>query len=166
MDLFEEWIDELYAPAQAFTAEHLAETIADEQISQVVEITINIPKDKMQLLQHIDLYKDIWSYFKKQYKGYDDKYVIEYCKSGQPHLHGYMTIDLNSNVINYPTEELLKMLAKTIYLILPRKYYKQLNNAHINEYFKLFKAPAVTLNLKNLLYKNWCDYIEKNAPKQ
>lgn len=153
--------------AQSLADEHLAvvQTNNHEKLYQVVEITLNIRQDKMSLLQHISAYKELWRIFKDEYKGRDDKYYIEYCKSGQPHLHGYMTIELHQNVFFYSTTELLKMLAKTFYLNLPRKYYKQLANAKINEVWKMFKAPAVTLNLKNFLYKNWEEYIEKNAVK-
>lgn len=128
----------------------------------VLEVTINIKQDRMSLLEHLEVYKSLWNDVKKEYDG-DGIYFVEYCSSGQAHIHGYLEVYVLPEIINYDTSELLRMFARSYFLKLPRKYFKQFANAKINEYFKLIKTPAVTINIKNILCSNWQDYITKNA---
>lgn len=130
-----------------------------------VELTINIKQDKMTMIEHIDVYKELFENLKAEYNATAGAYEIEYCKSGQLHIHGWMDINLHINVYQYDTSEILRMIAKSIFIKLPKKYYKQYAKADVNETIKRFKSPAVVLNLKNLLSRQWVEYIEKNASK-
>lgn len=138
--------------------------LAKEVFQYVYEITINYPIDQMSMAQHIQSYKYIWEELKKVYKVTRDSYFIEYCKSGQAHLHGYIEIEYPANAFKYEDEHFLKDVAKTIFKKLPKKYYKQFHNAKIIPYYRQLKTPALLLNLKNILETNWVNYIKKNAP--
>ena len=56
--------------------EHLAETTVE-----TLEITINFPQSGMTLLEHIQVYKDLWQELKAEFKPIKDLYFIEYCKT-------------------------------------------------------------------------------------
>lgn len=131
--------------------------------SQTMELTINVKQDKMTLIEHIDCYRKIWAHLEETFncKSY---YVIEYCKSGQAHTHGFLAVQLHINTYNYSDKNIAEMVVKPIYKMLPKKYYLQFTKKHTwhNEY-RRWKAPAVCLNIKNAIYKNWIDYCNKNA---
>lgn len=142
---------------------------APEYLAVVVELTINLPSNskdlkQLNLLQKTNILKEIFQNFKEEYKATSGSHEIEYCKTGEPHLHGFLETQLHPNVYSYETSELLRMFAKSIFLKLPKSIYKQFAKADINEYLKRFKSPAVCLNLKNILSHGWTDYMQKNAP--
>lgn len=134
----------------------------------VIELTIALPQKiptyrNMSLIEKIQVYKDLYNNYKAEYKATDGCYEIEYHDNGQPHLHGWLSVRLHPNTYQYDTEELLRMFAKSIFLQLPRSCYKQFAKADVNAHLKRFKSPAVTLNLKHVLAKEWVNYINKNV---
>lgn len=147
--------------AQGLAPEHLAATT-----DLTYEITINIPQKKLSIQQHSEVYKNTWEHLKKVYKSVADGYHIEECVSRQFHIHGYLTVQYPVSILNYDEEVILRGLAREIYKILPKVYYKQLANLKYNAHLKRLKGPAVCLNLKEVLHKNWENYITKNASKK
>lgn len=164
-DFFIKWIDEIYATtAQGLAPEHLADYT--EGLTYTYEITVNIPQKRMTLLQHIEVYKNIWAHLVKLYNTNDHLYFVEYCKSGNAHIHGYLRVTYPENALSIDDEHFVKDIAKQIYLNLPKTYYKQFTQKHVYfPYYRLFKAAAVCINMKNYLHTNWTKYIEKNALK-
>lgn len=160
--VFKEYIDECYGVAQGFTPEHLAATI-DDKYYEVFEITINFPQEKMSLLQHLDCYRTIWEGLCKYYRPRNQTYFVEYCASKQAHIHGYMEIGYLPGFQDISDEIIMKEFARRIYLMLPKKYWKQYAKMEYRELIRRLKGPAVCLNLKNLLGQGWTNYIEKNA---
>lgn len=152
-------------PKAELNNEHLAETTVE-----TLEITINFPQSGMTLLEHIQVYKDLWQELKTEFKPIKDLYFIEYCKTGQAHIHGYLQVNVHANTYSlcqFDDSLLLKMFVKPIFKNLPKKYWIQYTKKHtIDNYLRRFKSPAVCLNLKNYLSTNWVDYISKNAPKK
>lgn len=160
-EVFIQYIDEVYA-AQGLAPEHLAVNTEDYVVTY--ELTINFPRKKLSILEHIECYKSIWAHLKKIYNTEDALYFIEYCKSGDAHLHGYLRIKYPINAYSISDEHFLKDVAKQIYLMLPKVYWKQYTkNLVFNEYYRRVKAPAVCINMKNYLSTNWVNYIKKNA---
>lgn len=146
--------------AQDLASEHLAELCFS------VEITINIPpkvQAKLTLVEQISMYRNLFESLKLEYNAPRGTNTIEYCKSGYPHLHGWIDIKLPANVYQYDDREILRMIAKSIYLKLPKCLYKQFANAIIDGNFRRLKTPLLCLNLKNVLSQEWVNYIQKNA---
>lgn len=144
--------------AQALAAEHL--------VSIRIAVTINIPpnsKDykRLDVPAKVNMYKELWRTLCIEYETYRDDYVIEYCKSGEPHLHGTLFFRMHPNIVTYPDREVLRMVAKSIFMKLPRSAYKQFANAKINEYFNIFNTPAVCLKMPQVLSEGWSDYMKK-----
>lgn len=170
IEMTDEWatFDEIFGinsgAAQALAAEHLADTT--DYFSNTYEITINIKQDKMSKLEHLQVYKDIWAHLLKQYNVVNHSYHVEKCESQQFHIHGYMTVKHHINSYCYEDSFFLRAFAKQIFLILPRKYWKQYINAKYDGALRRLKCPAVCLNLKNVISQNWTNYIEKNAQKK
>lgn len=144
-------------PRRAEAPEHLA------VMQQYYEVTINIKQDKMTLLEHINVYKNVWAHLKNIYNIKEDLYFIEYCKSGQPHLHGYVRISYPINAMQIDDEHFLRDISKTVFKLLPKKYWKQHVNAKYFPSMAKLISPALCLNMKNYLSTNWVDYIKKNA---
>lgn len=150
-----------------FTSEG-AQSLADEQYAVVVEITISYPQKckyykTLTLQQKINCYIELFNNLKAEYNATSGEYCIEYHVNKEPHLHGHIEVNLPANTFNYSTSEMLRMFAKSIYLKLPKSCYKQFAKADINEYLKRFKAPAVCLNIKNVLKKEWVNYCNKET---
>lgn len=146
--------------------EHLAEPL----ISYNIEITIALPQNckdyrYLPLLDKIKSYANVFENIKAEYRAQSGFYTIEYHANGEPHLHGYLDIQLHVNTFTYDIEDILKMIARSIFLKLPKVLFKQFAKADVNPYLKRFKSPAVCLNIKNVLQKEWVDYINKNALK-
>lgn len=132
-----------------------------------LEITINLPisvfSKKIELIDKINLYKNLFEELKKEYNVKSASYEIEYCKSGEPHMHAYIECFLHSNFMFYEDEHILKMFAKSIFKKLPKKIYIQLSRAKIDAPIRRLKTAALCLNLKNIISQNWENYIKKNA---
>lgn len=147
--------------AQDLASEHLADTT----VEYTYEITLNIKQEKLTLLEHITAYKNVWAHLISCYKPLGNLYFIEYCKSGQAHLHGYLTIAYPSNSLFISDEHFLRDLSRQVFLLLPKKYWRQhVGSRYLSNYRKLV-SPALCLNMKNYLSTNWLNYIEKNAQK-
>lgn len=160
-----EQFDEIFGLPQALAAEDLA---ALYTIS--IELTIALPQNcrqyrELTLLEKVNCYHKLWNHFKKEYKASKGSYTIEYHRNGNPHLHGYLEVNLHPNMYHYDTAHILRMFAKTLFLEMPKSLYKQYTKADVNEYLRRFKSPAVTLNLKEYIHKNWVNYCNKNAAK-
>lgn len=159
MKAFEDYIDEVYGVTED-SADQNDRALGSHTV--VYEITINYPAPELYLLEHIQTYKDLWAQIKSEYDSYNDYYVIEYCKTGQPHLHGYMSMDYNIKTMAFEDELFLEALFKSILKKLPKKLFKMNMNKRIyNPGFRRLKSPAICLNMKNLLSHNWENYIEK-----
>lgn len=156
---------------QAFTAEDLAEICLknkarDETESYTLELTINCPPSakeykKLSLLAKIEYYKALFDAFCKEHNAGQSQYIIEYCRSGNPHLHAYVNVKIPSKIMFAGTEELLRMFARFIFLQLPRTCFKQFATAKIDERLKVFTSPAVHINMKDYLSQGWVDYMNK-----
>jgi len=150
-----------------------AQSLADEQFAEplvnskyVIELTLNMP-------YHIPFFKKKTIDQKKHYliilflnlcceynsKCY--KYVIEYCVSGEPHLHAFMETELSSKLWTYGITEILRMFAKSIFMKLPKSMYKQFASAEILHHIQRFRCPAMCINLKDNFDDGWKNYIEK-----
>lgn len=148
--------------AQELASEHLA-----DHFDINIEMTINLPITAWKhatLIQKVETLKSLHRDLLAEYNSTTGAYTIEYCKSGEPHIHAYMNIKLHYNFYQYGNEEILKMFAKSIFLKLPKKLYKQFSKAEVNTHLNRFRSPAVVLNIKNVLSKGWVDYMYKNAP--
>lgn len=137
-------------------------------VSLHLAVTINLPirnKDYkfLSLLEKIEIYKKLFNSLILEYNAKHSQYTIEYTQRGEPHLHGTLEIQVLPEVLSYDTKEILRMVAKTLFLQLPRSIYKQWANAKINEYFGIFDSPAVYLKLPKVLSQGWTEYITKDA---
>lgn len=142
----------------------LGSNIANEYYKQIMEITINVPQGNMSLVEHTRMYNELWNHIKTSWKSTKDLYFVEYCKSGQAHIHGFVEFELHQNTPLDSDEALLREFNKGILKKLPLKLYKlNIKKQHINVYFRSLKCPAVCLNLKNTLDTNWENYMRKNA---
>jgi len=140
-------------------------TEEQDTFTQVYEITLNV-NENIDLPSHITLYKTVWAQVLKAYKCVKNLYYIEYCKSGQPHLHGYIEIEYHVNSLKYDDEHFIRDLARTIFLSLPKRLWKQFKNKFvINNHLRRGKSAALCLNMKNFIHTNWDRYIKKNAPQ-
>lgn len=144
----------------------LGRTIDDNYRSEkaTVEITINVPRYKaykqMPLCGQMQVYRDLWEVVKQSIPSNKkiDRFEIEYCKDGYPHLHGYLSYhDLTTH---YP-EGLVMDIVRAIYKKLPRNYYKQIADNPYNNALDRFKSPAVCINYKHILQDNWTSYMSK-----
>jgi len=136
-----------------------------KKFTQLYEITINFPS-KQSTAIHVQAYKMIWQELIKKYIITKDLYYIEYCKSGQPHLHGYLEIEYPINALKIDDELMIRDISVNIFKMLPKTLWKQYKNkAKYNQYFRQLKCPALCINMKNLLSSNWTEYIQKNAHK-
>lgn len=159
---FINYIDESYG---SIAPQELASEDLAEPLEYTYEITVNFPQKKLTTFEHIECYKDIWQNLMFDYKVSRSEMHIEYCKSGQAHLHGYVTIAYHPNAIKYDDEHFLKDLAKFFYKLLPKVYYKQFALMSYDAHLRRLKAPAVCINMKNCIHLNWETYINKNACK-
>lgn len=131
--------------------------------TQTYEITVNFKQDKMTIVEHLDAYRNIWDHLKKQFRVVKDCYHVEKCESKQLHIHGYMTIEHHMNSYCYEDSLKVRAIAKQIFLILPRKYWKQFINARYDASIQRLKCPAVCISMKEILHNNWQNYMTKNA---
>lgn len=163
---FEEFIDSIYSKAEG-NPEHLADSIDDkykETFKQVFEITINLNEKDLHLLQYIELYKDLFETLKFQRAVTRGSYEIEYCKSGLPHLHGFLEIEYpySQTFLNISDECLLNDFIRPMFLKLPKRYWIQYTRKHtFKEHFRQWKSAAVCINLKNILSSGWVEYMKK-----
>lgn len=168
MDILDDVFDLCLSKTQGVAPEYLAvvESI-DDQFKVCLELTISYPQNnkeyqKLELLEKIECYRNLFNNFKRVCGATAGTYEIEYHKNGNPHMHGFVECYIPINIIHYPIQEVLRMFAKNIFLMLPKATYKQFANAEINPYFKRFKSPAVCINLKeNILQHGWKNYMEK-----
>lgn len=134
-------------------------------VSICLAITINLKYEK-EYVQMLDTYKELWRNIAAEYKAINSHYVVEKCKSGAPHIHGTMKIRIPAKAYyEYPDEEILRMIAKSIFLKLPKKYYKQFGRAKIDTFFRTYDTPAVYIKMPYILSSGWEEYKQKNAPK-
>jgi len=155
--IFEDWIDEVYS--KDAESQHSS---TGQFHSYTFEITINYPAPELSLIEHIQSYKDLWAQILNEYNGYNDLYEIEFCRSGQAHLHGTMAINLPLNTLLIEDEHILDMMLVSILKKLPIRLWKtNKRKRNYNPGFRMIKTPAVCLNLKNVLASNWKKYIEK-----
>lgn len=141
------------------SSEDLAETI-----ERVYEITVNIPKKYYDDFEMTDVYKTIWEKIAKEYKSVKYRYVLEYCKTGQLHTHGYLTVNHPANNYYFIDDEIrLKGLWLSIMKLIDKRLFKINNNKYIykKEYDKCY-SPAICINAKNVLSEKWVGYIQKN----
>lgn len=143
--------------AQSFTDEHSAE----DQNRRVLEITINIPRNKQfrsaSETERLEMYMSLWKVIKETFMGqYSDQYTIEYCQDGMPHIHGYICL-----YTNLCDQCIVETLCKRIFKHLPRTAWKQMEQNPFNPFFKRFKSPAVVINCKEVLHANWIQYMHK-----
>lgn len=150
-------------PAQAPAAEALAEPRFN--YNSTLEITMNHPRDRawklLSIPTKVQVYKTLWNELKNLKNTTNDFYVIEYCRDGEPHLHGYIQVAHNAI---YP-EGLVMDYVRHYYKQLPRSAWKQIFSHPYFEYFQMFKAPALCINHKSALSSKWSEYIEKDIPK-
>lgn len=156
--------------AQPLAGEHLAESKElnnIETIEQVYEITINIPSKYYENIEMLDVYKTVWTKLTKEYKSKKHHYVVEFCKSNQMHIHGYMYVDHPANKF-YDIDEGLRLNGMWLYImkLLDRRLWRINNNRYTYQkhYRKCF-SPAICINCKEVVFDEWIEYISKNAPK-
>lgn len=137
----------------------------DRGVTATLEITINIPHrwkkySQMSVPEQVQVYRNLWAdMLGSAVEGgqKDDRYEIEFCRDGFPHLHGYIKYtDLSAH---YP-EGLVKDHVRAIYKQLPKQYWKQTGLPYDPHLFR-FRSPCVCINYKRILYDNWVNYMEK-----
>lgn len=132
----------------------------------VLEVTINLPPLKNYLLsselEKIEMYKELWNtgVMAISAKNYDQNYFIEYCKSGLPHLHGYIKY---IGVPDHSRRGLVMDFVRAIYRKLHRGAWRQIAQYPYEARIDRFKAPALCVNYKKVLFHGWTSYITKNA---
>lgn len=144
----------------------LAEDIVLKKVYEcTLEITINYPRSKrfmsLSVQEQVQVYRDLWEKLleKISFCGKkDNRYVIEFCKDGTPHLHGSITC---YDMANHYEMGVVSEVAKMIYLLLPKQYYKQYARGEYNHKFLRYKCHAVCINYKNVLTEGWDLYMEK-----
>lgn len=150
---------------QSLADEDLAVNKTLPDTDRVYEITINIPRTKTfksaSREEWLDMYKTLWTIAKDTIpRQVSDQYVVEYCQDGFPHIHGYLSFNVNMILTD---EYIIGKLAKKIFKHLPRSAWKQLEQNPYNTYYKRFKSPALVINAKTVLSSTWLDYMNKNA---
>lgn len=131
----------------------------------VLEVTINIPRSKefksMTLIEQIDEYKRIWKILKEtsvSAREVHDMFHIEYCKTGLPHLHGYLRL---KGCIPHFNEGMVMDHVRAFYKQIPARYWRQISAHPYNENLSRYRAPAICINYKQFLHENWEGYIKK-----
>lgn len=142
--------------------------LVSPSITVDLAVTINLPPKckeykSLSLLEKINVYKELWNTICVEYNALQSHYVVEYCKSGEPHIHGTIKMQLHSNVCSYDSIEICRMVAKSIFLKLPRSAFKQFGKAKLNSYFNIFDSPAVYIKMPQILSQGWEEYKQKNA---
>lgn len=131
----------------------------------VLEITINIPPlakyRKSSLIEKISMYQTLWKAILNAVdcQTIEHSYQIELCASGLPHLHGYVKYTLST----YSPAGLVMDCVRAVYKLLPRGAWGQIAKNPYNHHLARFKAPALCINHKKILYKQWCNYMNKDA---
>lgn len=144
----------------------LAEMTLNEYTSKTLEITINVQRNareykRLNILQKKEYLSALFKHFCEEYKAESSYHVIEYCKDGEPHLHGYVNVKIPDKVLSIGITEVLRMYARTLYLELPRVMFKQWATADIDIHLSRFRATGVCINMKSVLEQGWEDYIKK-----
>lgn len=137
----------------------------DEQYNIVFEYTINLPPrcfKNMELVEKVSIYRAIHEELKREFRAIGGEHTIEYCRNREPHIHGHIEVPLHPNTYLLDDRLILDMIAKHIYLQLPRSLYKQFSSMKYDAHIRRLKGPAVCLNMKNCLEKGWVDYINKS----
>lgn len=153
------------AEAQGLAPEHLAVPYEnlDNYYTNVYEITINIPMEGLSVVEQKTVYELVWKHLLSLHKIKAEQYFIEYCKSGQMHIHGYVEMYHHANTSTLDDQYFMEMIARDIFLKLPKKYWKQQKKAVIHPFFRMYKTPAVCINIKDILSSNWLKYITKTG---
>jgi len=170
IDCFIDWINEVYTKGNAGeNPPELAANTDDYEWRQVYELTLNIPRKRMSLLQHIEVYRTVISEVKKNFWVVRSFEAIEYCKSGQPHMHAYLDIGYKEHHAAFSDKQLCESLVQFIYKLLPRVYYKQFTSKGcwnpLLRRWKHERTSAVCVNMKEFLHCNWEKYISKDIEK-
>lgn len=143
--------------------------LADPMQRYVLEVTINHPQDKkymvMPLDSKIERLKGLFNKIVNHTKADRDqsKCMIEFCKTGVPHIHGYVMFETPIGAIFYE-EGIMTEIARQVYLCLPRSSFKYWVRNHYERHIRRWKSPALCLNLKNVLGDGWTSYVNKYAP--
>lgn len=136
-------------------------------LTSYIEVTINLPQTKEYLKlnrqQMIDRYIKIFE-TSATYLFVTERYhVIEYYKSGLPHLHGFFKFDGRKCI-----EGLVADVARCIHVQLPKRYsiYKEQFYYHK---FQRYVVPPMTLQYtdgEDMKRQHiWIDYLHKDQPK-
>lgn len=157
---------ETRSEAQSLADEQLAEMTLTEYTSKTLEITLNVQRNaseykKLSILQKKDYLSLLFKHFCDEYKAESSYHVIEYCKDGEPHLHGYVNLKIPDKVLSCGTTEVLRMYARTIFISLPRIMYKQFATANIDIRLQRFKTTGLCINMKSVLEEGWINYMKK-----
>lgn len=152
--------------SSAHSAEHTVKNNI-ETIEQVYEITLNIPSKYYTDFNMLDVYKTIWQKILKEYKVEKNHYVIEYCKSMQMHIHGYIYVQHPANRF-YEIDESIRLNGLWTFIMkqIDQRLWRMNKNRYTYQkhYRKCF-SPALCINCKEVLTSGWENYMQKNAPK-
>lgn len=134
--------------------------------SKTLEITLNVQRNsaeykKLNIEQKKEYLSEIFGQFCKEFMAESSYHVIEYCKDGEPHLHGYVNLRIPDKIMSYGITEILRMYARAFYMRLPRIMFKQWATADINIHLSRFKATGLCINMKSYLEQGWQDYMKK-----
>lgn len=137
-----------------------------------LEITMNLPRTPTFLKADSDKQKALYTtIFNKTFNcipmvklAKHKEFIFEYCKSGQIHLHGYIT--LNDDV-KYNAHGLISDLTKRYLECQPKKYSKFSENKMYtfdNGDTVCYKTDSLKLSWKNnqdSRFDEWLNYIQK-----
>lgn len=135
----------------------------DDYYSQVYEVTVNVPLEGLSVVEQKRVYETVWTELLKKHRVKAQQYFIEYCKSGQMHIHGYIEMYHHKKLCCFDDNYFLEMIARDIFLQLPKKYWKQQKKSTYHAFFRMYKTPAVCINMKEILSSNWLQYMTKTG---
>lgn len=137
-----------------------------QEVKSLLEVTLNLPNYKeyvnLDTSGKFCLYKNIWDDMMRavDHNGCRHSYNIEYCRNGNPHMHGFMEFEFDHDIF---AEGLVMDVVRRFFANIPQRYRAQIRKNPYDTYLKRFRAPAICINYKNSLSHQWLCYMNKNA---
>lgn len=135
----------------------------------VLEVTINHPRTKpfvrMTPARQRDYLTSIYYKMRSTLTELvvEDVFRFEFCKDGEYHLHAIIHMLVPKP---YYPQGIVMQSARVVIHAMPKRTHAQLSNYHYNSRFKVFKSPAVLIQLTPgsdiQRIADWGDYINKN----
>lgn len=137
-----------------------------KEYTSIIEVTMNHPRTapfrKRTTSQQIELYENLWIKLCHQVPALtDSQSVMEYCKDGTPHLHGWLRITYGYAGSVYG---MISNIAQ-IYLRLMPKRYSHFRESDYYPSYERYRSPMLCLQYNSSEDKErniqWQTYIDK-----